>query len=348
MATPYQYTVQGSDYGGLNAIARRHGFQNYQQAGITSVPSGNFDLIRPGDVINFGNAPRPAPAITTTGPQWDDHNNATNGLNSLINEPDPYLQLFQQQRDANKLSADNAVASATAANERATMRNEQDRNATEAGLATAAAKTGLAPNSAYQLQVMQGAQDQFNTRFALLDQEEKLAIAKAKNAQRIGDTAVLKEQLDYATKLRDEKAKTLQESQKMEWEKYKFEHLSAAQQASEKRLGAKAGAGAGIKYTNQELKKLRAAGIDPTNLTVADNFLYNKGAAPNTLTPAKIKQDYSTGDLWNLALAMGIPRVQNGTRQDEINALFANPQYLTYVQQMLSAGHSIQDIIDSQ
>lgn len=39
----------------LNAISKQHGFSNFRQAGVTSVPSGNFDLIRPGDEISMGN-----------------------------------------------------------------------------------------------------------------------------------------------------------------------------------------------------------------------------------------------------------------------------------------------------
>jgi hypothetical protein len=48
------YTVKEGDT--LNGIATANGFSNYQDAGITSVPSGNFDLIKPGDQITLGNA----------------------------------------------------------------------------------------------------------------------------------------------------------------------------------------------------------------------------------------------------------------------------------------------------
>ena len=49
----YTYTVKAGDT--LNAIAQSHGFSNYKDAGIASVPSGNFDLIRPNDEITIGN-----------------------------------------------------------------------------------------------------------------------------------------------------------------------------------------------------------------------------------------------------------------------------------------------------
>ncbi len=49
----FTYIVKKGDT--LGAIARKHGFSNYKSAGITSVPSGNFDLIRPGEKITLNN-----------------------------------------------------------------------------------------------------------------------------------------------------------------------------------------------------------------------------------------------------------------------------------------------------
>jgi len=54
-----EYIVKKGDT--LNSIAQGAGFENYKKAGITSVPSGNFDLIRPGEKIQIG-APAGAPA----------------------------------------------------------------------------------------------------------------------------------------------------------------------------------------------------------------------------------------------------------------------------------------------
>ena len=39
----------------LNTISQKYGFANYKKAGVSSVPSGNFDLIRPGEEITLGN-----------------------------------------------------------------------------------------------------------------------------------------------------------------------------------------------------------------------------------------------------------------------------------------------------
>ncbi len=49
----FKYKVQSGET--LNQIAKRYGFVGYKEAGVSSVPSGNFDLIRPGEEITLGN-----------------------------------------------------------------------------------------------------------------------------------------------------------------------------------------------------------------------------------------------------------------------------------------------------
>jgi len=49
----FVYKVKKGDT--LNKISQNYGFANYKAAGINSVPSGNFDLIREGEEINLGN-----------------------------------------------------------------------------------------------------------------------------------------------------------------------------------------------------------------------------------------------------------------------------------------------------
>lgn len=60
--TPVTYEVQTGDT--LNSIAAQYGFSNYKMAGIISVPSGNFDLIRLGDIVTIGNAKSPKISAT--------------------------------------------------------------------------------------------------------------------------------------------------------------------------------------------------------------------------------------------------------------------------------------------
>jgi len=60
------YVVQKGDT--LNDIASRFGYKNYKDAGITSVPSGNFDLIRPGETITLGGSNNNVPGYQDTTP----------------------------------------------------------------------------------------------------------------------------------------------------------------------------------------------------------------------------------------------------------------------------------------
>lgn len=300
------------------------------EAALSGAP--NIDPKSGVQIVTAPTQPAQSP-IVTTGPQWTNYNNATNSLNNFVNTADPYMALFQQQRDANKLAAENAIASATAEKERAAIKTEEERNAVMAGLATAAEKTGLAPNSAYQLQVIQGAQNSFNTRFELLDRQEKLAIAKAKAAQAVGDTAVLKEQLDYVTKLRSEKARALEEAQKLEWEKYKFENLSAYQKAQL----AESSGGGGLGWTNSELKKLEQANIDPKDRKRALDYLYGNGTSSGSTSGTVYNKDwfserFTRSELFNLVpklfTAKDNPRVKDLSKKREIESVLDRLQVL--------------------
>lgn len=48
---PTKYTVKEGDT--LNSISQKLGYKDYKDGGVTSVPSGDFDLIRPGEIIDF-------------------------------------------------------------------------------------------------------------------------------------------------------------------------------------------------------------------------------------------------------------------------------------------------------
>lgn len=84
------YTVKQGDT--LNSIAQRYGFKNYRDAGISNVPSGNFDLIRAGENITLGNYnPNQVSGINTgssvvsSQDNASSFNNNSNQLDSLTN-----------------------------------------------------------------------------------------------------------------------------------------------------------------------------------------------------------------------------------------------------------------------
>lgn len=87
---PVTYKVKKGDT--LNSIAQRYGYSDYKEAGISSVPSGNFDLIRPDEEITIGNATggvgdiKTNPIVTSQdlSQQFKDDSNS---LDSIINAP---------------------------------------------------------------------------------------------------------------------------------------------------------------------------------------------------------------------------------------------------------------------
>lgn len=86
----YTYKVKQGDT--LNAVAQAHGFANYKDAGISSVPSGNFDMIRPDEEITLGNydpnkvttvPTKTSPIISSTDNQQQFRNDSTS-IDTLI------------------------------------------------------------------------------------------------------------------------------------------------------------------------------------------------------------------------------------------------------------------------
>lgn len=73
----FVYTVKDTDTAGLNSIVSRFGYANYKDAGISSVPSGNFDVIRAGDQITLPNYnPNNVQTIGSTPPVVSSKDNA--------------------------------------------------------------------------------------------------------------------------------------------------------------------------------------------------------------------------------------------------------------------------------
>lgn len=108
---PVTYKVQKGDT--LNDIAAKYGFSNYKEAGISSVPSGNFDLIRPNETITIGNAKsgvgdiNTTPIITSQDSQQQFQQDST-ALDGIINAPvlpDDPTQDQQDQKDETKPDA---------------------------------------------------------------------------------------------------------------------------------------------------------------------------------------------------------------------------------------------------
>jgi hypothetical protein len=110
----FQYTVKAGDKS-LNSIVQGLGFSNYKAAGVGSVPSGNFDNIREGDVINIGNyTPGQSPTLSSTPAVISSKDmsasfaNNSNQLNTKI--APPQAQQTMSEKNAANTDAKNNVA----------------------------------------------------------------------------------------------------------------------------------------------------------------------------------------------------------------------------------------------
>jgi len=146
-----------------------------------------------------------------------------------------------------------------------------------------------------------------------LDAEEAKALMDAEDAQAKNDLTTLKAKMDYVDKIKEEKKNAIKDLYEKMYYEQKVADIQAGQIYDElqklggndreaflvemsKQLGvpvgsliksisdiqaerikaAKSGSGGG--YTPVELRKLRQAGIDPTDTTAADDYLYGDNA----------------------------------------------------------------------
>lgn len=101
----YVYKVKKGDT--LNSIAQRYGFSNYKQAGISSVPSGDFNLIREGEQVTLGNYdPNKVQGISTGSSVISSTDNAQAFKNNS-NELDRLLGSQNQPQDTNNVDNTN-------------------------------------------------------------------------------------------------------------------------------------------------------------------------------------------------------------------------------------------------
>ncbi len=124
-------------------------------------------------------------------------------------------------RSAAQQGVDTSVATAAGANKM--IQAEKSGHALEEGVAKAASSTGLdrsAPE--YAAGLVGQARDSEAIKLQNLQDEESLAIARAKSARDDRDSKALNDELTYIKQVRKEKQDTLDKIQKQKWEEYKF------------------------------------------------------------------------------------------------------------------------------
>ena len=162
--------------------------------------------------------------MVSSTPVQQEFNSASNQLNDLAVQEDPYMQLFEQMNEANAQDESNAIASATAAgaNEQNALQSSQQQYMGR--LETAGIQSGRSRYLREQTAgIMESARQSYISKFMQIDKAEKLAIAEAEAARYAGDVRNMQQQLDYINELRSSKAKALSEANKLAWEKEKFD-----------------------------------------------------------------------------------------------------------------------------
>lgn len=223
------------------------------------------------------------PGIISTGGYRDGLNQGDADIANIQN--DPYQQLFQRLEEQNRIAEENAIATATAEGKRDNVQQEQEFNRQRMAQESAGIVGGL---SRYAPEMQSGLMNQLyqenlaNVRNIQL--EEDMAIAKAKQARAENDLDVMQEQLQYAERLRKEKADALMEAQKFAFEKEKFAKSLALDWATENRLG-KTGTG------NSTLDKLNSLFPDDGTSAGTESAGTESGNQTIKLTGAKGAQN---------------------------------------------------------
>lgn len=250
---------------------------------------------------------------------------------------DPYTQALQGLSDRSNTATKSLIATIQANHQNEVNEVERNYDRYSRGMQLLGINEG---DAQFTPELLKGQlleiKNQKMSKISKLDQDMTTAIMEAENARADNDLKTLKERMDYVRQLKKDKAdaiKDLADSDKNMMQKAEFfgdkvydaiSGLSGAQktkalQEMSKELGipiayllgassttrqarikASSSSKSGGGYTPTELKKLRAAGIDPTNVKVADDFLYN-GIEPGSkrIDPSKLKfnfKDASSGD----------------------------------------------------
>lgn len=240
---------------------------------------------------SFGQNNSPILSSSGVGQQY---NGASQQLDQLALQQDPYMGIFEQMNKAGAANEKAAISSATAAgaNQQRFLQGGQEKYM--AGLETAGVRSGAnryLPE--YQAGIMENARQGYLQKFSAIDTQEKVAIAEAKAAKLSGDVKTMTAKLDYVQALRKAKADAISEANKMQWEKTKFDRQMeqnesqfsrkmALDWASENRLGAASASETAsdevvqtesLNLSKGQTRRLALQNIPPSAITAISAFL---------------------------------------------------------------------------
>ena len=379
---PNQIPALGTSGQAVRDLQHNYNVQNQDQAGWTPLAEdGQY-----GPLTQAGVNWKPAnPGIMSSSSANSSLMQDGNKLDQMTNGQDPYMEYLQKKANGlmgadSQPGADEKNAASTAFKEQ--QKTQNDYAAYKAGLETLGIQSGLSQGApSLQMDRMLNAANSETQKLADIQDKEDFAIAKAKQARLDNDAKTLKDTLSEINQLKKDKAAELENQLTRQSKEFDvaMQHAPAAyatymslsgdkqeayinQYATELGISPKnfvdalvawnskkksSGTGGGG-YTALETRKLREAGIDPSNTKMADNYLYgeNKGVKPVTFSQSSIDSgELTKSKVWDLALALGVPRSKNLSKQNEIDSLFADEKYTSYIQSMLDEGYTLDEII---
>jgi hypothetical protein len=215
------YTVKQGDT--LNGIAQGMGYKNYQEAGFAMPKSGNYDLIMPGETLNYSGKNNLITTSTKARNETEQKSNALDGiLSGMGNQQqqpqngdgtvvsDPMTQLLDNMDRTSNDSSRALIASIRTARQNNANSINQQYDAYKRGLQLLGIQTNMTEATPdILLSHINSAENDHRAKIQNLDAETAKAVMEAENARNDKNLSLFKERMSYVDKLKKEKQDVL-------------------------------------------------------------------------------------------------------------------------------------------
>lgn len=325
---------------------------------------GSDPRLREGATLNVGTttvgASGAGSAPTVVGPGISSTTDYRNGIDQTANKldefaNDPYMRLFEQARGVARGAEDmdRRQARATSAKFEKGAITESDRY--KAGLETAGIQRGLSQYApGLQADALAQAESNLQAKLLSIDNEEQLALAKAKQARSENDLSVMKEQLDYVQGLRKAKADALAEANKLAYDKAKFEYQQAQDERDFNYRQSKDDRSYALDVRRENRMAREGAGSKDKVLTPAEIeklvTLYSlKTPLPYGTTQSEaealLKDEVGAKPTEYLDLASGDGWFSIGGRSKQLKEEGLDDGSISYFEKMIGAGYTLEEAL---